>query len=427
MMTALRKLAQFGSASASLLISAIVYLGPAPSPLLEEEPLARLPDSPPPATPVETGRVYYVCPTGSDGNAGSDAQPFRTIRKGLPMLRPGDTLYIRAGTYAESLDSNIPPGTSWSRPVTVAAYPGEQVILQPPSGSPFAVKLVGDLHYIVIDGLVLDASNVSDSGVYIDNYRERTPHHVRLQNCEVKNAAHQGVIVGASHNVSSDYHEFIHVVSHHNGKTDHDHGFYISGSHELLDGCEAYANGGEGIQIYRGGGINGVNASYNAVRNCKLHDNGTGGMSANIGLGIYTGEGNVAYNNVVWHNGIGIAVEIGATNSLVYNNTIYDNFGDGGIRIGYTRPRSVHTLVRNNIIYKNAKKDILDYGLETIADHNLLNDTDPRFVDPARRDFHLCPESPAIDGGETLEEVSTDRDGVARPQGQAYDLGAYER
>jgi hypothetical protein len=440
-MTAFMKFAGYCAFSAALGIGVTVYLcavarsdsvkpGASPGFVTSDQQirvlthLARQTQSVP---PVLTGNTYYVSPTGSDANAGNKAEPFQTIRRALRMLNAGDTLYIRAGAYAESLDNNVPSGASWDRRVAVAAYPGEEVVLRPGPGSQFALKLVGDLHHILIDGLSLDAKNTSDSGIYIDNYRGQIPHHIRIQNCEVKNAAHQGVIVGASHNLSSDHHEFIHITSHHNGKTDHDHGFYISGSHELLDGCEAYANGGEGIQIYRGGGVNGVNASYNTVRNCKLHDNGSGGMSANVGLGIYKGDGNVAYNNLVWHNGIGIAVEIGASNTLVYNNTLYDHFGDAGMRIGYTRPRSVNTVVRNNIIYKNAKNDILDYGTKTIADHNLLNNTDPGFVDATRQDFHLRPGSPAIDQGATLKEVPTDRDGVSRPQGRAYDLGAYER
>jgi hypothetical protein len=426
-MTALTGLARYRLLLTTILIGSAVCVCQLPVPLNADEPRPEGPKSPPPVKPVETGKTYYVSSAGSDDNSGTEIRPFRTIRKGLLLVSPGDTLYIRAGAYSESLDNNIPTGTSWNERIAVAAYPGEKVIIQPSAGSEFAIKLAGDLHHIVIDGLVLDAKDASDSGIYIDNRRGKAPHHIRIQNCEVKNAARQGVIVGASNNVSSDHHEFIHVVSHHNGKTNYDHGFYISGSHELLDGCEAYANGGEGIQIYRKGGVNKTNASYNTVRNCKLHDNGTGGMSANVGLGIYTGDGNVAYNNLIWHNGIGIAVEIGATNSLVYNNTLYDNFGDAGIRIGYTKPRSVHTIVRNNIIYKNAKKDIMDVGTETIADHNLLNDTDPRFVDAARHDFHLRHGSPAIGRGITLKAVPTDRDGVSRPKGRAYDLGAYER
>ena len=57
--------------------------------------------------------------------------------------------------------------------------------------------------------------------------------------------------------------------------------------------------------------------------------------------------------------------------------------------------------------------------------HDLVN-VDPLFVDSANNDFHLSPGSPAIDVGEARPEVTTDHDGVARPQGTGWDIGAYE-
>ncbi len=54
--------------------------------------------------------------------------------------------------------------------------------------------------------------------------------------------------------------------------------------------------------------------------------------------------------------------------------------------------------------------------------------TDPEFVSLATRDFHLLPTSPAVDAA-TPGEITTGHDieGVARPQGSAPDLGAFER
>src|SRR5205823_870147 len=63
------------------------------------------------------GTTYYVATNGSDSNAGTINQPFQTIRTGLSRLHPGDTLYIRGGTYSESIaggrDVNYPSGTSF--------------------------------------------------------------------------------------------------------------------------------------------------------------------------------------------------------------------------------------------------------------------------------------------------------------------------
>ena len=65
--------------------------------------------------------TYYVSTTGADDNSGAYQHPFRTINKGVRVLKPGDTLSIRRGAYAEALRSVIPSGTSWKSPVTVAA------------------------------------------------------------------------------------------------------------------------------------------------------------------------------------------------------------------------------------------------------------------------------------------------------------------
>jgi hypothetical protein len=49
------------------------------------------------------------------------------------------------------------------------------------------------------------------------------------------------------------------------------------------------------------------------------------------------------------------------------------------------------------------------------------------FVNAAGDDYHLAAGSPAIDTGASIGAVTTDRDGVSRPQGTAYDVGAVER
>ena len=67
-----------------------------------------------------------------------------------------------------------------------------------------------------------------------------------------------------------------------------------------------------------------------------------------------------------------------------------------------------------------------DYQAYTGQDaHSIAPLCGPMFVDPANDDFHLLYNSPAIDAG-TNTGVATDYDGTARPQGAAYDIGAYE-
>jgi hypothetical protein len=54
---------------------------------------------------------------------------------------------------------------------------------------------------------------------------------------------------------------------------------------------------------------------------------------------------------------------------------------------------------------------------------------DPKFVNNTGNwdgDYHLGPNSPAIDAGVSANAPSTDIVGGTRPQGHAADIGAYE-
>jgi hypothetical protein len=57
--------------------------------------------------------------------------------------------------------------------------------------------------------------------------------------------------------------------------------------------------------------------------------------------------------------------------------------------------------------------------------HNILGQ-DPQFVSASVNDFHLLMGSPAIDAADPAATLGTDYDGIARPQGAARDIGAFE-
>jgi hypothetical protein len=56
-----------------------------------------------------------------------------------------------------------------------------------------------------------------------------------------------------------------------------------------------------------------------------------------------------------------------------------------------------------------------------------LQNANPLLVNPGSFDFHLQATSPAINAGATIASVTVDHEGTNRPQGGAYDIGAYER
>jgi len=70
---------------------------------------------------------YYVATDGNDNNPGTIEQPFRTVQKAADIAQPGDTIYIRTGTYRETI---IPASSGNSfAPITFKAYPGEKAVI----------------------------------------------------------------------------------------------------------------------------------------------------------------------------------------------------------------------------------------------------------------------------------------------------------
>jgi hypothetical protein len=78
--------------------------------------------------------------------------------------------------------------------------------------------------------------------------------------------------------------------------------------------------------------------------------------------------------------------------------------------------------VRYNMTFPGVTKMGSPKGVR--LEHNWER-VDPGLTSPT--DFRLRSGSPAIDAGLPLAEVMHDADGIRRPRGQGYDLGAYER
>ncbi len=137
----------------------------------------------------------------------------------------------------------------------------------------------------------------------------------------------------------------------------------------------------------------------------------------------------VIENNIVitdhWH---GISL-YGLRNSRIVNNTVIDmnseSPGPPWIKVAKHKDgrHSSNVVVRNNLA--------ASYQLDAdnlVADHNLefsMADAATLFAAPPY-DVHLLSASTAIDAGSALLAPATDIDGVARPQGLSFDLGAYE-
>lgn len=81
---------------------------------------------------------------GKDSNPGTKNLPFRSIARGIEVLRnqfvrtgkgAGRTLMVREGTYLERVKLEEQVLTSWglaNKPVRILGYPGEEVVISPP-------------------------------------------------------------------------------------------------------------------------------------------------------------------------------------------------------------------------------------------------------------------------------------------------------
>lgn len=70
---------------------------------------------------------YYVSQTGSDSNPGTLSQPFATIQKAANTATAGDTIYLRAGVYRESV--TFPNDGTSGAPIRLTNYNSERAVI----------------------------------------------------------------------------------------------------------------------------------------------------------------------------------------------------------------------------------------------------------------------------------------------------------
>lgn len=410
--------------------------------------------------------TYYVSPSGSDSNPGTQSSPWRTIQKAASTLTAGDTAIVMDGTYEENSITFANSGTSDSQRITIKAQNSRRAILSSLSTGSCSPGISISKSYITIEGLRLSVSpRASSCGVYSSANVGIRAWEQNLPN--INGPQSTGYVGVHIRDVQVDMSPLRDIGI----KTNQDYALIEDST--IYDEIEAFNSRGviyRNNVVWHGGACCGNYISgKGGVRDMQIYGNIVHMTTVRMGnpswqLGLSCGQVSgvqwdydpstaweayncVAYNNVII-NETGAASVIGmmsqgATDSAFYNNilinaTYYNGKGGGG-----NYPRNI--TLKNNIFLCGGGSAIGGSVTGTFtADYNNFYNCsgapsqahpitgDPRFVNSAS-DWHLQAGSPALGSGVAVTfsgyngsgpiDVSKDKDGVTRTV--PWSLGIY--
>jgi parallel beta-helix repeat protein len=432
---------------------------------------------------------YYVdASKANDNGAGTTEATAKKTLQGLVnnvILKGGDVVYVRAGTYTvagtQAVLSITRSGSAALGYLTFKNYPGESPIIE--FNGTNGIEVINGMDYIEINGFEIkgykgatDTRTVAGAegqyanyatcltptynavycgnGIFVkdndNNITSDNSDHIKILNCIVHDCGGGGIQVSGG-----DYITIEDNIVYNNAW----YSFYANSGISIYQPYNSDATTGYKISIQRNKSY-GNDSKIKWQSGCKFSDgNGiilddfrnTQNTSA---YGIYTGKTLVANNITAGNGGSGIHA-YSSNNVDIVHNVSYQNgqrtatYNDGGI-YGNT---TTNVRILNNIIVTasgrrpniNASNTnhVIAYnsffgglaptlsGTGIIAASSINNlTTDPLFINPSldasTADFHVSNTSPAVNSALVFADVTTDFDGISRPQGTGPDRGVYE-
>lgn len=213
------------------------------------------------------GSDYYVSTTGSDRDLGTLQKPFATVQRAHDAAKPGDTVFIRGGTYRMTASqiarskgvfaslTHLSKSGSPGKPIRYWAYPGEKPVfdcsaVKPPQR---------------VDAFYVSASWIHLKGLEVTGVQVTLKNHTQS--------------IGFENNGSDNIYEQLSV---HDGQSI---GFYsLRGSNTLFLNCDAWNNWDFTSEGGRGGNADGFGchppkgSTNNIFRGCRAWFNSDDGF-----------------------------------------------------------------------------------------------------------------------------------------------------
>ncbi|MDD3648194.1 MAG: choice-of-anchor Q domain-containing protein, partial [Candidatus Dojkabacteria bacterium] len=383
------------------------------------------------------GNCYVDGSVASSGDGKTPSTAFRTIQEAADVVGPGDTVNVRGGnTYTDSNDCSgylsvvcIKSGGTTGNPVTFRTWPGTgaPIIDAVPVDSGFSSF---GFDYITLNGFVIN----NDSDTYQYGIRFSS------ENIQIINNTFNGTW-GAVYSYSMSPTSAV-IVG--NTFTNNYYGITLypvagGGPFTTFEISENTISGSQ-FSVFLGD-VEELYFFENHIYNSSEGIHGDYQLTTPVNYSIN--------NNMIYTSKNGIVLIFfnasGANSVELFNNSIVGQISGSSTGTSFLLVGTTQGIfsMRNNIIFRfdkgqhvwNVSSSTVDTNYNLVYG-NILNyegltagsndiNTSPVFFDDSS-DFRLQPSSPAIDAGATLSEVTDDIIGIPRPQGSAYDIGAYE-
>jgi len=413
---------------------------------------------------------YVVSTTGNDSNAGTVGAPMLTPQHAIDTAAPGSTICLRAGTYTPAA------GIVIDRALTLTAYPGEAVLL---SADHSAASPVVSVIFVAGNDVTiqnLEISGGSFYGIHVNSFfLGFPPQNTHISHVKVHDTGYTGIKAYQADGIVIENSEVYNTDLTTPGGNGIDiiaslppatnpagNGAIVRGTY-IHDSTSTgmYIKGGsvralmENNLVARVGGVGMLaggdsdaqyirNGATSECINCEIRNNVVAG-TVYAGIGCWAGQNaRIVNNTVINAASTGQASFFAVPNSLGYpcqGATVANNIFQGSsarplVHIVNPGPGMV---LDNNLYYSTTGTYQLWWEAPALTGywgslaawqagagedaHSIMYQAPLLDANNAYREL---AGSPSIDKGQTLADVPVDYAGVVRPQGSAYDIGAFE-